>query len=149
MLLPLFLDTAQVYESVDDDLPPSFPLRDQYVPNKRAAREAAEVGSSHDGDSGDDISEAPKKTTKGDRRTAKKKTAPKNPKGSRKRGPWNYNETRMEFLTDLKKSGLTFTEAKKEWDNSDKKRELLSTLSLPELKRRKFVPKSCKTHPWA
>ena len=91
-----------------------------------------------------------KKTTKGDRRPAKKKTAPKNPKeGSRKRGAWNYNETRMEFLTDLKKSGLTFTEAKKEWDNSDKKRELLSTLSLPELKRRKFVPKSCKTHPWA
>ena len=61
---------------------------------------------------------------------------------------WNYNEVRLGFLASLKEQGYKFVDAKAQWDKSEEKRQLLSSLSLPELKRRKFVDKQCTVHPW-
>ena len=61
---------------------------------------------------------------------------------------WNYNKVRMGFLASLKEQGHKFVDAKAQWDNSQEKRAIPSTLSLPELKRRKFVDKTCTVHPW-
>ena len=52
------------------------------------------------------------------------------------------------FLASLKEQGYKFVDAKAQWDESKEKKELLSSISLPELKRRKFVDKTCTVHPW-
>ena len=52
-------------------------------------------------------------------------------------------------LASLKKDGLKYSEAVAEWDQSLEKKQLLGSISLPELKKRRFVDRSCKSSPWA
>lgn len=73
--------------------------------------------------------------------------APKAP-SKRSESSWNYGEIRGAFLASLKEQGYKFVDAKAQWDESKEKKELLSSISLPELKRRKFVDKTCTVHPW-
>jgi hypothetical protein len=44
---------------------------------------------------------------------------------------------------------MDFNTAKSLWNESREKKELLAGLTLCELKRRKFVDKTCKTNPWS
>lgn len=114
--------------------PDPFPLKDQYVPNVQAARDA---DGEHKGDDEEGSDEAAA------------------PKGSKRKGfggdgkPWNYNGVRKSFMGDLKAKGLSFEERKELWDASETKRNYLKPISVQELKRRKFISKDCKTNPWA
>ena len=139
------------------DVPKAFPLKAQYVKSMREAREALGEGHSDDGMSSVE-SEKGKNVKNPQPKKPKKKTSRKSdPKVSGKRDadegpgtPWNYNQVRMEFIKDVRaKLHCSFSSAKSLWDSSAKKRALLATLSLQELKRRKFVDKSCTCHPWA
>lgn len=113
--------------------PDPFPLKDQYVPNVRAARDAA--GERDDDEEGSDEAVAPK--------------------GGKRKGlggdgkPWNYSAIRKSYMDEQKAKGLSFDEAKAMWDDSDVKRNYLGPISVQELKRRKFLSKDCTTNPWA
>ena len=91
---------------------------------------------------GDEGSEKPRKSKKKRTKEAKKTT----PSGS----DWNYNSIRKSFINAARKEkGLNYKEAKELWDDSREKREFLAPVPLSELKRRKFVEKSCDANPWA
>ena len=63
--------------------------------------------------------------------------------------PEVYKSTRLRFIEEKTGSGVSFKIAAAAWDLSDKKRDLLSGLSIPELKRRRFLPKGATRNPWA
>lgn len=63
--------------------------------------------------------------------------------------PQRYNFLRKKFLDERMATGVTWKNAQSEWNNSDVKAQLLSSVDLPELKRRRFVTKDCTVHPWA
>lgn len=63
--------------------------------------------------------------------------------------PHVYGEKRKSFIYQLMEEGYSWKNAKDEWDKSSTKGRLLAPVPLPELKRRRFVDKSCKEHPWA
>ncbi|CAL1152282.1 unnamed protein product [Cladocopium goreaui] len=106
----------------------------------KASREAAAEGEGGDqavDSSGDEGSEKPRKSKKKPTKEARKATTPS---GS----PWNYNSIRLSFIHAARKEkGLNFKAAKELWDHSQEKRDFLAPISLAELKRRKFVAKSC------
>lgn len=138
------------------DVPKAFPLKAQYLKSMREAREAAGGGHSDDEMSSAGESEKVKHVKKPQSKNPpQKKNRKSDSKVSQKRGAdegpaWNYNQVRMEFIKDVRaKLHCSFSSAKSLWDSSAKKKALLATLSLQELKRRKFVDKSCACHPWA
>lgn len=63
--------------------------------------------------------------------------------------PQRYSLLRTDFIDKERQNGATFSAAKGLWDKSDLKRQLLGPVSLPELKKRRFVPKECQSNPWA
>ena len=64
--------------------------------------------------------------------------------------PKDYTVKKSAFIRKLKdEEGISHSEATKRWDESPLKKELLSTLSVGELIRRRFVPKGTKENPWA
>ena len=63
--------------------------------------------------------------------------------------PTRYNFLRKKYVATKMESGFTWRKAQKCWNESDVKALLLSSLPLPELKRRRFVKKDCAVHPWA
>ena len=63
--------------------------------------------------------------------------------------PLRYAELRKHFVDDKMSTGLSWKNAQAEWNNSDRKRQLLSNVDLPELKKRRFVTKDCTKNPWA
>lgn len=69
--------------------------------------------------------------------------------GSKQDPDWNYNEIRTDFIKIYREAGCKYSEAKEAWDESEEKKSLLGPLTLPELKRRRFVDKSCEANPWA
>ena len=61
-----------------------------------------------------------------------------------------YNKARKEYTASVKDElGLTPSEANKSWNDSTQKKRLLGGLSVPELRRRRFIPKGCDHNPWA
>lgn len=127
-------------------VPKAFPLHSQYVANMKASREAAaeREGNDHAVDSsGDEVSEKPRKSKK--KRTQEARNAT-----TQSGSPWNYNSVRLSFIHAAKKDkGLNYKQAKELWDNSQEKKQILAPVPLAELKRRKFVAKSCNANPWA
>ena len=63
--------------------------------------------------------------------------------------PSRYAELRKHFVTEKMSAGLSWKNAQAEWNQSDLKRQLLCAVSLPELKKRRFVSKDCTENPWA
>ena len=62
---------------------------------------------------------------------------------------WRYFEVRKAFLSKVKGEGASHSNAMELWDDSEEKRLYLKDVPLPELKRRKFVPKYATLNPWA
>ena len=63
--------------------------------------------------------------------------------------PQKYSKVRKEFLQDLKSKGVASSRDREDsWNKSSVKRNLLATIPLQELKRRRFVSKECKVHPY-
>ena len=106
----------------------TFPLKDQYVPAVKAARASMEVKA-------DGKEQDPKAVAS----------------GSRKRNPvWNYVDVRKAFIAKAKiDHGIAFSEAQEMWNTSDEKRNYLKHISVPELKRRKFIGKDAMENLWS
>ena len=111
-----------------------FALKDKYVPAISAARAAA----------GQEEMEEPEDEEACDP-PAKRKAKDMHPNGE----PWDFAGVRSAYMKNQKAQGLSFKDAKQSWDQSDEKRLYLKDVSVKELKRRKFIPKGCKTNPWA
>ena len=62
--------------------------------------------------------------------------------------PHIYAEKRKAFLLEAQQKGLGAGEARAAWNESREKALLLCDVSIPELKRRKFVPKGCTENPF-
>ena len=66
----------------------------------------------------------------------------------------NFGKIQNKFIADFmeaaKKEGkcVSMAEARAEWSGSLKRAKLLANLSLPELKRRRFVTKDCESNPF-
>ena len=54
----------------------------------------------------------------------------------------------MDFINGLKSDGKSFGEASKIWDESMDKAKLLSSISVGELKKRRFLPAGSVENPW-
>ena len=52
------------------------------------------------------------------------------------------------FIQTKKKSGLPYKKAAELWDESDEKTQLLSLVSLGELKKRRFLERGATENPW-
>ena len=61
----------------------------------------------------------------------------------------HYSDARKASINKLKDDGVSASDAAEQWDASSLKRDMLSTLTLQELKRRRFVSKECQENPWA
>ena len=89
-------------------------------------------------------SPAPKKKPK---ETKSKKTegaaAPKETESE-----WKYGSIRSEFIEKQRASGHGWQAAKSLWDDSEEKAKYLGAVSVPELKRRKFIGKGETVNPW-
>ena len=59
-----------------------------------------------------------------------------------------YSKLRQAFISEAREKGASFTEAANGWNTSQQKRKLLSTLSVPELRRRRFIGKEIDHNPW-
>ena len=62
--------------------------------------------------------------------------------------PHLYAERRVHFIQQAKADGMSIKDAREAWNESDSKRAMLATVSLPELKRRRFVDKTCTVNPF-
>ena len=60
-----------------------------------------------------------------------------------------YAKLREDFIAKLKADGASHSEAADKWGQSEQKKKLLCTLSVGELKRRRFIGKDETTNPWA
>ena len=61
-----------------------------------------------------------------------------------------YKKVRQEYIASVKDGlGLTPSEANQSWNDSTQKKRLLGGLSVPELRRWRFIPKGCDHNPWA
>jgi hypothetical protein len=62
--------------------------------------------------------------------------------------PHLFSEKRKVYIQSMRLSGASYTEACESWVNSKERAALLAPLDLPELKRRRFVEKSCQHNPF-
>lgn len=114
--------------------PKVFAMNKQYVNAMKEARESGADG----GEDADMPDEPPAPASE------THKTKPK------RSGDWNYNQIRSSFISAFRKeTECDYATAKSQWDRSETKKSILGPLSLPELKRRKFVGKTCEKNPWA
>ena len=119
-----------------DDPTKAFPLKDQYVPNVKAAQALLPEK---------DVPRADPDEPAGGGAGGKpsKRKAQRDP-------DWNYSEVRKAFINKAKHThGIGFAAAKQMWDSSDEKRLYLKHVTVAELKRRKFIGKDVMENPWA
>ena len=123
------------------DPPPAFSLKDQYVNSIKDARIAA--GKELENEDDAEPAVPPEEAAGADHDSV----------GAVADGEvkpvWNYSEVRNEYMNQLKGSGVAYEKRKQMWNDSDEKRDYLGSVSVPELKRRKFISKDCFENPWA
>ena len=96
----------------------------------------------------------PSKKKKAAKKRADVKNLPKEP-AKQDDGPVEYQanqyaKMRQDFIDCAKADrGLSFKDAASEWNCSSQKRKMLAGLSIPELRRRRFISKDCDRNPWA
>ena len=104
-----------------------FAVKEQYVAQIRKTRQARPSDAEQVGEDGNKEVEPP---------------APEPKK-------WRYAEIRKDFLNQMKAEGYNYEQASQLWDDAGVKRNYLKDVSIPELKRRKFIPKGSTMNPWA
>ena len=81
---------------------------------------------------------------------AKGEAAAEKPADDFKYEPHVYSKLRNEFIQAEKdEHGACHSEAVAAWNESAQKRKLLCQVSIPELRRRRFIEKGCDHNPWA
>lgn len=118
-----------------DKPPTDFSLSEQYVNQLRKPRQAVPSGPPEPAE--------PAEAAEGDGVDREAKPPPAAPTVRR------YSEVRKAFLSKVKGEGASHSNAMELWDDSEEKRLYLKDVPLPELKRRKFVPKYATLNPWA
>ena len=96
----------------------------------------------------------PRKNTKVKKPAAKPKPAVRLPgkvdqKASNQSCSHYFNERFKVFLDGCKADGHSYKVAMELWTTSRERSDLLAGLSLAELERRKFMPKTCLQNPFA
>ena len=140
-------------KTLDAPLPEAFPQNAQYKKNFRKNEGEA------DHDQEDEVAEVPNKRKK--MKAKKKRKTAKGPAQAKcaskthdatdteEYSPQRYSGLRKKFIDDLRAEGVTYKSASSQWNSSALKKQLLASLDLPELKRRRFVTKDCTENPWA
>ena len=113
-----------------------FPLHAKYVPAILEAKRA--------NGQGDDASEDEKPAA------VSKSKKPKKPNAKKRReeSDWQYGKIRSLFIETKKSTGLPYKEAVRLWDDSHEKAQILSLVSLPELRKRRFLEAGSTEKPW-
>ena len=136
------------------DAPKPFPQSAQYKNNSKG-----ESGGGPDPDEAELQAEEPRKPkSKSTRKRRPDVKSAKVKKGDAKAAaasdentsePWIYSQIKGEFIKSMVNSGVSKGQAVEAWNQSSQKRNFLSTVSVPELKRRRFIEKGCDHNPWA
>ena len=147
-----YLVFSQVVDTLKQlgDAPKPFAQSSQYKKNVKKAKsvdpdaaELAEVPSK-----GSSAKQKAKKTRPDVSKAKKQDNPPQSKPGVYQ--PNEYSRLRREFIdAEISSKGVAFSVAAKLWDASDKKKQLLGSLSLPELKRRRFITKDAESNPWS
>ena len=137
--------------------PQPFPLNAQYVANI-AGPKGEDGDSEASGDEGDVKSKrsrvagkkpnSKKNKTKAKAKSSKEKPPAKTGETTGSNDGWKYGAIRNAFIQDQRNKGVGFDAAKSLWDSSEQEAQLLSVVSVQELKRRKFLPKGASENPW-
>ena len=156
--------SAQVLASLEKQSsqpPEPFPLHAQYVPNIAGLK--GEDGDSEASGDEDVGSKKPRakgkkpsnktnrgraKATSSKQKTIRNTSKPITGETSCSDGGWQYGAVRNAFIQDLRSKGVGFGDAKPLWDSSEQKTQILSAVTVQELKRRKFLPKGACENPW-
>lgn len=151
--LPAFV--LESIKGLQGEVPKPFPISKQYKERTK------KKGVDKEGDAEvTETEESPKCTEKttlfSKGKPQKKKVAKKAKKarvqesaGSSGYVPEVYSAKRSAFIQNLRNDGHSYQVAKTTWNFSSVKRELLSGVSVSELKRRRFLPKGASENPWA
>ena len=125
-----------------------FPVSAQYLSSILAAREAG--GEKSDGD-GEKENMEPEENHPRKRKTKApkkgKKPKPKKDKPSTK-SEWKYGAIRNEFIKAERSKGASYRDAVQGWESSLERAQLLASVSVSELMKRKFLASGSKTNPW-
>ena len=170
------LAAAQVLSALEalKQAPPAFAASAQYVKKKKAASKEGpeEVEDQYDEELEQDLDDEedldmgvvrkqPKKAKK-PKKKANAKAKAKRPAKSHQNKPQppktksnaygcyeagKYNEAREKFMAKHMQK-MSWRDANILWGTSQEKKNLLKDVPLPELKRRRFVPKGCTDHPF-
>ena len=151
----ILLQVLESIKSLQGEVPKPFPISKQY--KERTQKK----GVDKEGDADVTETEEPPKLTEkltlsGKGKPKKKKTAKKARKaqvqesaGTSGYAPEVYSAKRSAFIQNLRDEGYSYQVAKTTWNFGSAKRELLSGVSVSELKRRRFLPKGASENPWA
>ena len=123
-----------------------FPLNAKYVPAVLAAKGKDGNDEKDESDEGDDGGKPKKPKSKV--KSKKKKQAKVSKPTVSKQSDWQYGKIRTLFIETKKKAGLTYKAAAERWDESDEKAQILSLVSVSELKKRKFLEAGSTENPW-
>ena len=134
---------------MEDADPKAFPLKMQYVPAVRERR----AGVNHSGDNDnavDDNNLAQHAMVENE----PVENEPEHPQQGEKRaepaGRWNYAAVKNQYIADtVAAEQCSRKDARSSWEGSETRRALLGSISVSELKRRKFLPKGAELNPWA
>ena len=134
------------------DAPKPFPQSAQYKNNSKG-----ESGGGPDPDEAELQAEEPRKpkskstrTRRPDVKSAKVKKGDAKAaaaSGENTSEPWIYSQIKGEFIKSMVNSGVSKGQAVEAWNQSSQKRIFLSTVSVPELKRRRFIEKRLWSQP--
>lgn len=151
----ILLQVLESIKGLQGEVPKPFPISKQYKERTK------KKGVDKEGDAEvTETEESPKCTEKttlfSKGKPQKKKVAKKAKKaqvqesaGSSGYVPEVYSAKRSAFIQNLRNDGHSYQVAKTTWNFSSVKRELLSGVSVSELKRRRFLPKGASENPWA
>lgn len=134
--------SAQVLESLQKSsaAPPApFPLSEQYVANVLNGR-AKGVGSKDAGKSGHPNPNPPSDASVNEAEPSEGVIEPKE---------WVYGGKRKAFIDQKRFAGFDYVQCVHLWDESHEKAEILGVVSVPELKRRKFLKAGATDNPWS
>ena len=121
--------------------PKAFSLKSQYVPVIQQAAQDAGVVAPEDDD--DEASEPA-----GKKRPKKRKLDGEN--GVKVKPVWDYNTHRKAFIKNaMSDENVSYAKAQEMWNDMDEKCKLLGTVSVSELKKRRFISRQCFENPWA
>ena len=150
----ILLQVLESIKGLQGEVPKPFPISKQY-------KERPKKGLDKEGGTEETETEEPpkcieKSTLSGKGKARKKKTGKKAKKaqiqesaGSSEYVPEVYSAKRSAFIENLRNNGHSYQIAKATWNLSSVKREMLSGVSVSELKRRRFLPKGARENPLA